>query len=164
MVTYVTSLKNAPKQLRLKAKADIAAVIRAARRTTQVDCMRIIQQVIMEVPKKQRPFDTGDYKRSWKSEDTDDGAIFYSAATPAVKAGVIEHGRRPGKGIPQKPLLAWVQRKLRIKDVAKAKHVAAIISINAKRFGRPGLGIMKKAHPRMVAAFQANLEKELKRR
>jgi len=160
MVTYQTNLKNLPKALRARAKADIEAVHRAAWKTCSRDAHRAIQWAIRSIDPKKRPVDTGDYERAWTAEKTEDGATFRSTATPAVKAGVIERGRRPAF-IPIKPLSEWVRHRLGISDEKKAKSVAFAISVKAKRQKRPGLGIMKKAHPRIVAAFERNLQKEL---
>lgn len=109
------------------------------------------------------PIDTGDYARSWKAEDIEGGALFYSAASPAVKAGVIEEGRRPGVGIPIEPLAEWVRRKLGVQDPAQARGIAFAISMKQKKQGRPGLYVLKRAHPKILEAAEKNVRRELRR-
>lgn len=108
------------------------------------------------------PIDTGDYANSWVAEPTDDGAVLYSAASPSIKAGVIELGRRPGKGIPIPPLQDWVRRKLGIKDPDEAKGIAIRISWQAKHHGRPGLHVLGRAHPKIAEAAVRNTVRQLK--
>lgn len=107
------------------------------------------------------PIDTGDYKSGWRSEvDPDGNAVFYSAATPALKAGVIEGGRRPAP-IPIEPLARWVERKLGLQG-EEARRVAWGISRKAARTKREGLNVLGRAHPKIVEALVKNLARELK--
>ncbi|TAL46146.1 MAG: hypothetical protein EPN91_00830 [Salinibacterium sp.] len=163
MVEYSTNLKDLSKDLRRLAERDQEAAIRAARRTAFLDAHRCVQWSLRQIDKTQRPFDTGDYARAWAAEKTPEGAIFYSTASPAVKAGVIELGRRPGTGIPLDPLARWVKRRLGIHDESKARSIAFLISRKAKARGRRGLFILKRAHPKIAAAFAENLRRELHR-
>ena len=52
---------------------------------------------------------TGHYRRSWRASA---GAAGPRIINTAPYAAVIEHGRRPGKGVPIEPLAQWVLRKL----------------------------------------------------
>lgn len=108
------------------------------------------------------PIDTGDYANSWTAEPTEDGAVLYSAASPAIKAGVIEVGRRPGVGIPIGPLQDWVRRKLGVKDPDEARGIAIRISWQAKHHGRPGLHVLGRAAPKIAEAMVANTARQLK--
>lgn len=81
----------------------------------------------------------------------------------AGKIAAIEHGRRPGKGVPIDPLKVWVRRKLgaQIRDLRavarKAKlrqprnfekeveQVAFKVSRSIKKRGIPGIAPFKKA-------------------
>lgn len=163
MVTYSTTMKSLPRVLRALVQTDVEAAVRAARLTAFVDAHRWIEWSIRSTDSKRRPVDTGDYRRAWAAEPTPAGAIFYSTASPAVKAGVIERGRRAGKGIPLEPLAEWVRRRLHVRDRANARSIAFLISRKHRREGRKGLGVMKRAHPKIAEAFRQNLLKELRR-
>lgn len=108
------------------------------------------------------PIDTSDYANSWVSEPTSDGAIMYSSPNPPIKAGVIELGRRAGKGIPIAPLEAWVQRKLGVKDPVQAHGIAIAISRHAKKHKREGLHVLGRAHPKIAEAMKRNMVREMK--
>lgn len=108
------------------------------------------------------PIDTGDYAGSWIAEPTETGAMLYSGASPAIKAGVIEKGRRPGRGIPIPPLKDWVRRKLGIKDPDEAEGIAVRISWAAKRHGRAGLNVLGRAHPKIAEAMVRNAVQQLR--
>lgn len=85
------------------------------------------------------------YELNMRSEDGrfTQGNIVFSMA----KHGIwVDQGRKPGKGIPQKPLMDWIKKKpLRIRDLetgafvkatdARIKSMAFLISRNAKRKG-----------------------------
>ncbi len=139
------------------------AVLKGLRQTANVDANRYIQQAINAIPPKKRPVYTGDYQRAWKSQDTPDGAIFYSTSSPAVKAGVIEYGRRPGKGIPSEPLMQWVRIRLGISDPKLQRSLAYLISRKAKHQGRPGLHIVESAYPKIREAAVKNVREALAR-
>lgn len=107
------------------------------------------------------PIDTGDYANSWRWEVTDEGAMVYASPNPPIKAGVIELGRRPGKGIPLDPLADWVRRKLGVKDPKKARSIAFAISVVQKRQGRPGLKVLERARPKILEAHLKNTQQQL---
>jgi hypothetical protein len=109
-----------------------------------------------------QPVDTGDYKNSWKSQMLGEGGIFYSSPNPPIKAGVIEEGRRAAP-IPIEPLALWVRRKFGCKDPNKARSIAIAISKAASKTKRPGLHVLRRAHPKIVEAMSKNLERELRR-
>lgn len=104
---------------------------------------------------------TGNYAESWAWEMTPEGGIYYSTATPAVKAGVIEHGRRAAP-IPLQPLAEWVRVKLGCNDPKKAMGVAIAISKTAAKRPRPGLKVLERAHPKIFEAAVRNVERELR--
>lgn len=107
------------------------------------------------------PVDTGDYKNTFRTDIDEDGnAVVYSAATPPIKAGVIEEGRRAGKGIPIEPLTRWVERKMGLQGSA-ARAVAFLVSRKAAKHPRPGLHVLQRAHPKIAAALVANLRREM---
>ena len=119
------------------------------------------------------PVDTGDYARSWKSDvepmEVHGGRVsgpgriaIYSAASPPVKAGVIEHGRRPAP-IPLGPLADWVRRKLGVSDPKVARGIAFAISRKASKVRRPGLEVLARAHPKIAAAVEKRVAAELKK-
>lgn len=106
------------------------------------------------------PIDRGDYANSWVGMKTPTGGVFYSAATPPIKAGVIEEGRRAAP-IPTGPLAEWVRRKLGCNDPKKALGIAIAISKAAAKEPRPGLKVLARAHPKIAEALQRNLDKAL---
>lgn len=109
------------------------------------------------------PIDVGDYARSWRGLVQSDGTgLFYNDSSPPVKAGVIEEGRRPGRGIPIEPLAQWVRRKFGCRDPEKAEAIAMAISRRAKHHGRPGLKVLARAHPRIAKAQLVNLERSMR--
>jgi hypothetical protein len=112
-------------------------------------------------PSYRTPIDTGNYAGSWVAEATPEGAVIYSAANPPIKAGVIELGRRPGKGIPIDPLAEWVRRKLGCQDPDQARAIAAAISFHARKHGRAGLRVLRRAHPKIAEAMVRNVERQL---
>lgn len=109
------------------------------------------------------PIDTGQYAASWRGHMVGDVGLFYAAARPPVKATVIEHGRRPGKGVPIDPLADWVKRKLGVKDRNKARSVAFAISKSIKAKGKHGLKVLERARPKILDAHIDNVERELKK-
>ncbi len=109
-----------------------------------------------------QPIDTGDYANSWKSEMLEDGGIFYNSGRPPIKAGVIEHGRRPAP-IPIRPLADWVRRKLGCADPKRALGIAIAISKTAAKTPRKGLKVLERAHPKIVEAAHKNVDRELRK-
>lgn len=81
---------------------------------------------------------TGDFLRRWKAESTKRGARIFNVH-PA--AGVIEHGRRPGKHVPIQPLIEWARRRLGL-DEKEARAAAFAISASIKARGLIGRKIL----------------------
>ena len=145
-------------------RKNVAAVRRAIKRTVEVDAHRWIDWSIRgggwaECEPYNIPIDIGEYAASWVGHETPEGGTFYSNASPAVKAGVIEFGRRPA-WIPIGPLAEWVQRKLGFAGL-EARSVAYAISRHASENERPGLRVLERAHPKIAEALQANVVREL---
>ena len=115
-----------------------------------------------EAPAYRTPIDTGDYAREWGWEMQENGGVYFSLASPRVKASVIELGRRPGP-IPVRPLAEWVRRKLGCSDPAKALGIAIAITKTASRQRRHGLKVLKRAYPMIAASAIENVERELAR-
>lgn len=111
-----------------------------------------------DVPAYRVPIDTGDYARSWAHTIMGDGSggMVYSTASPAVKAGVIEKGRR-AKHIPKRELAEWVRRKFGCQDPKKAMRIATAISFAASKQPREGLHVLERAHPKIAEAAQKNV-------
>lgn len=112
-------------------------------------------------PPYRQPIDTGDYARAWASAPTPEGAMVYSTASPPVKAGVIEKGRRAA-WIPLDPLAEWVRRKLGCNDPKKARSIAYAISKWASQNARVGLRVLERAHPKIAEAAIKNVRRELR--
>jgi hypothetical protein len=104
-----------------------------------------------EPPTYRQPIDTGDYARSFDATDTPNGAVIFSRAKPAIKVGVIEHGRRPAP-IPPGVLVDWVRRKLHVKDPKEDLGTAIAISKAAAKKRRPGLKVLARARPKIKDA------------
>jgi hypothetical protein len=100
-------------------------------------------------------FDTGRFLNSWKAEA---GTSLYIAKlfNDAPYAGVIEHGRRPGKGVPPGVLDAWVRRKLvgtrrrGVKAIKEIESLAFLVSRAIKLRGIPGRRILAGAMPQIA--------------
>ena len=76
---------------------------------------------------------------------------------PALYADVIEFGRHPGTMPPVKPLIKWVQRKLGITNIKKARNVAWAIATEIKKRGLEGIMFLDQS------VEQATSELKLKR-
>lgn len=166
MTVINISLKDLPNALREMAQRDSQALRKAVQRTLEVDAQRWIQWSIDgggSTSGYRKPVDTGNYRNSWKSEMLGDEGIIYSSANPAIKSSVIEAGRRPGF-IPIQPLTEWVKRKLGVTDPKAARSIAFAISKTASKKPRPGLGVLERAHPKIVEALQKNMDRELRSR
>lgn len=99
------------------------------------------------------PIDRGDYANSWRVRAEGNTAVVYTVAKPLIKAAVIETGRRPAP-IPIRPLVGWVQRKLKVTDPRRALGIAIAISKKANEEKRPGLKVIARARPKIVAALR----------
>lgn len=157
MAIEVLTLAELPASLRRLRKRDREAVVVGIHVTLAIDAHRWIQWSIASSDRV--PVDRGFYKRSWRHERTPDGGFLYS--TDGVKAGVIEHGRRPA-WIPIPPLAEWVRRKLGVRDERKARSIAFAIAITASRKKRPGLSVLSRAHPKIAEAARANIRRALR--
>lgn len=171
-------VKDLSEELRRTMKGQVEAVQRGMSIASKVDVDRWIQWSLRgggyagKRPYR-TPVDTGDYARSWKAEimpmEVERGRvvgpgriIIYSAASPPVKAGVIEHGRRPAP-IPIGPLADWVRRKLGVSDPGKAKGIAFAISRKASKRIRPGLEVLARAHPKIAEAVEKRVAAEMRK-
>jgi hypothetical protein len=113
-------------------------------------------------PEYREPVDTGDYKNSFKIV-RQFGAVnpridVVSSAKPAVKAGVIELGRRLAP-IPISPLADWVRRKLGCRDPKKARSIAFAISRTATVRRRKGLKVIARARAKIREEAQLAVRK-----
>lgn len=140
----------------------LRVIEQAISRTVDLHADRLIQQSIamggMKRRKKRAPVDTGDYKRAWRIVRLPDRIEIVSFASPRVKAGVIELGRRPA-WIPIAPLAEWVRRKLNVQDPDEARGIAFVISRAASKNPREGLGILAWVRPKLAAKLEDELTK-----
>ena len=143
----------------------VARVLEAAELAATLHADRLIQQSIavggLSGRRDRRPVDTGDYKRAWRVVRTVDRIEVVSFASPRVKAGVIELGRRPA-WIPIAPLAEWVRRKLNVQDPDEARGIAFAISRSASEHRREGLGILAWVRPRLAAAVAKEIERSFR--
>lgn len=128
----------------------------------------LFQAAIAQV-RPHQPVHTGEYKRSGKVANITDGAMFYN---PTVQASIIDHGRRPGRGVSregQEALARWVhlhgmdredkvsRRERRIRRAAgatgarfrrswrqenRARAIAFLIARAIKRRGLPAKNVI----------------------
>jgi len=107
----------------------------------------------------------GLFKASWKADRRPDGA---EIRNDAPYAGVIEHGRRPGRpGPPLAPILEWVQRKLVANGEVKpedAEDVARAIREKIHRKGSPAHLILASMEPQIERWFMEEVRRLLNRR
>jgi hypothetical protein len=96
---------------------------------------------------KQGAFNTGAYRRGWRSENTTDGAII---ANHVPYADVIEGGRHAGaKAPPQKALIPWIQKKLGL-SAKEAKMAAFPIARAIARRGLKARNVLADASPMII--------------
>lgn len=90
------------------------------------------------------PFDTGAYRRGWRSEV---GEMKLTVSNAMPYSGVIEEGRRPGARMPPpQVLLPWVRRKLKA-TAREAPSVAFLVARAIGRRGLPGHHVLRGASP-----------------
>lgn len=85
----------------------VPGAVEVIRKTVKLHGPRAVQEEISSM--SPAPVDRGTYRRSFRFDDIDGGAIAYNFAPYAA---VIEEGRRPGQRPPPVALiLEWVKRK-----------------------------------------------------
>lgn len=150
--------------VRRRAKGSHAAAVRAIRVTMRGQGPRIVREEI-NATQPHPPFDRGEYLRSWRELDIDDGGRFFSTSS---YASVIDRGRRPGTWTPIGPLIGWVKRKGlnrwdnnpgmrgRVKGKANlesnARSIAFAIAAAIKKRGLPPKNVFARAAKRIIAA------------
>ena len=102
---------------------------------------------------------TGAYKRAWKWEKLDMAVRVYNASP---YAGIIEHGRRPGRFPPLSVIEHWAQRKLGLSK-KEAKAAAFPIARAIAKRGLAGRKVLTKAAPKLEQDFIAEIRAELDR-
>lgn len=119
-----------------------------------------------EITKVQpEPTDRGNYKRSFATDDTPGGAIFYNSSP---YAGIIEEGRRPGsKPPPVDVIAAWLKRKkIGAGTPAQIKGMAFVVARAIGRRGLPAHKILAKVSvrlgPLVADAVTKAIEKDTK--
>ena len=104
---------------------------------------RVIVNEEINATTPRRPFDRGDYSRSWFALPIADGGRLYSKDP---KASVIERGRRPGTFPPIGPLIGWAHRH----GMEPAKSAAFAIAVLIKKRGLPAKHVFTRASKRLV--------------
>lgn len=105
-------------------------------------------------------FDTGLYRRSWKTKKQKDGAILYNSSK---QSDIIERGRRPGRRMP--PLRVaeqWARRRLGLSP-KEAKLAAYPI---ARAIGKRGLlarRVLAKATPDIIGVVMTEVRAEVRK-
>jgi hypothetical protein len=96
------------------------AAIQAIRNAVKMRGEPMIQTAIDAV-RPHPPVNTGDYRRRWRAINIPDGARLQNSS---AIAGVIEHGRRPGKGVSREGIEA-LMRWAHLHGMAKDEKVSA---------------------------------------
>lgn len=123
-------------------------LLKTIQTTVQVEGPREIQRIIDAT--RPLPVDRGVYRRSWKVEKTEEGAVIYN---PLPYAAVLEHGRRRGAKMPPlKVITAWVLRKKIVstggaKGRAQARSVAYAIARSMVRKGIKARRVLQRSVP-----------------
>ena len=149
-----------------------AAAVKAIRKTMKERGRGIVRQEIDAT--SPRPFDRGDYARSWFAMSIKNGARLYSKS---VYASVIDRGRRPGTLPNVQALMGWVKRKGLVERSAtstikkarsqktfmgfmqqmkmpsmesQVRRVALAIAFAIKKRGIPAKNVFKRASKRLI--------------
>ena len=159
------SARAAAEAIRVAPRSAVEVALEAAELAATLHADRLIQQSIARGGAAGRsdrvPVDTGDYKRAWRVIRLPERIEVVSFASPRVKAGVIELGRRPA-WIPLAPLAEWVRRKFNVQDPSEARGIAFAISRAASRRRREGLGILAWVRPRLAVEVSREIERTLR--
>lgn len=118
--------------------------------------------IMVQETQEKRVMNIGTYQRGWKADvlKTERAVKVYNL-TPY--AGVIEKGRRAGaRQPPSEPLARWAQRKLGL-PYKRARSVGFLIARAIKRRGIPGKFVLRDAIPKLEAAFETEMTRELRR-
>jgi len=103
---------------------------------------------------------TGQLKRSWKSQMFADGVAIYNVAP---YSGVVEYGRRVGAQQPPSDVIAkWAQRKLGV-SAKEAKGLGFVIARSIKKRGIKGRPILTGSLPKIEDAVFRGIQEEVGR-
>lgn len=100
---------------------------------------------------------TGKLRRGWVTEmENDASCVVYNSEEYALP---VELGRKPGKGIPLKPLRLWARRVLGLTEERDINSVAFLISRKAKLQGLEGQFFARDSFRDATPAMNAELQK-----
>lgn len=164
MATAKVDLKYAARVLRQRfntpALREVA--LRGIRNGMRLYAEQHVQRSIDSFPKP--PVSVGTYRRSWRVEDTEDGARIYN---PLPYAAVIEYGRRKGaRQPPTKALVPWVIQKGLVRGgnvQAKARGLAFVIARSIARKGTPPRPVLRRAMKQVYPLVLREIKEEFKR-
>ena len=125
------------------AKSRHVAAVRAIRSTMQTRARVIVREEI-NATRPNIPVDRGDYLRSWRAENVEDGAKVFSTSP---YASVVDGGRRPGTMPNVQALIGWAHRH----GMEPAKNAAWAIAISIKKRGIAAKNVFARACVRIVA-------------
>lgn len=92
-------------------------------------------------------FDTGEYRRKWKTRNLNDGA---SIDNTSGHGDIIEKGRRKGRRMPPRRVISrWAERKLGLSP-EEAKRAAYPIARAIARRGIPGRHVVRDMMPEII--------------
>lgn len=139
------------------ARSFATAFIPAVKRGLVSGAARCIP-IMHDAVRAARAVNTGLYLMSWQSSALNDGAHVYSVSP---YAGVIENGRRPNSRMPPVQAIArWLQRA-RGMSRKEAESVAWGVAKSIAKKGTTGRKVMAGALPRMIAAVEEEVLREL---
>lgn len=139
------------------------AMMRGIRSAAKLGIIDVHLQVDQAVPASEEgvkgAFNTGAYKRAWKTEHFDDHSIIYNEK---AYASVIEKGLRRGKMPNIAGIEKWARRRLGVSS-KEAKQIAYPIAKEIKRRGLKPRNVLEKAIPDIANAVQEEVWHELMR-
>lgn len=166
MATVRISIQDLPKALRERSQKRYAAAVKAIQVGAALHAPAEIQASI-DATQPRAPVDRAEYRRSWQTRSTDDGAQVYSTSP---YASVIEWGRRPGARMPPvKAIAAWVARKGLVSGRTQsdregaAAGLAFAIARKIARQGLPAKRVLERARQRFLPLIVADVRDALRK-
>ena len=163
--TLTFSPKQYAAHLRKLAAGGVEAALKRGCVSGAARCVPIVQRSVETAPPANPAgvgtggaFNTGQYKRAWKSAPIPNGAVVSNDQKYAV---IVEEGRRPGAAMPpDSAIRPWIQRRLGLSD----KEAASLSFVIRRAISRRGLlprKVLQRALPEMDEAVLSEIIREL---
>lgn len=142
-------------------------IMREVQLAMKMEIPRMFQEEIVKSQPRQ-PVSDSIYKNSIQVVDRPDGGAV--AFNSAPYAGIIERGRRPGKGVSregQASLARWVRLKGLTSDEREARGIAFAIARKMKKQGWPfapnqPMRVLGRVYDRILPVIEAAVTRALK--